>query len=63
VRLAPVRGVLGDEMPMALAPDDPAQGIAGMRASARNGLRHPFPQYGIPRDARAGMNVSYPGIG
>ena len=54
-------GVLDDEMLMALAPQDLAKGIEGMRALARNGLRYPFPQYGIQQDARAGMNVSYPG--
>src|SRR5580704_12086471 len=39
-------GVLDDEMLMALA---------------KNGLRYPFPQYGIQQDVRAGMAVSYPG--
>jgi hypothetical protein len=31
-----------------------------MEALARNGLRYPFPQYGIQQDARAGLAVSYP---
>ena len=37
--------------------------IAGMKALAKNGLRYPFPQYGIQQDVRAGMAVSYPGQG
>ena len=35
--------------------------VAGMEALAKNGLRYPFPQYGIQQDVRAGMAVSYPG--
>jgi len=54
-------GVLDDEMLMALPPDDIAKAIAGMEALAKNGLRYPFPQYGIQQDVRAGMAVSYPG--
>ncbi len=54
-------GVLDDEMLMALPPEQLAQAIAGMKALAKNGFRYPFPQYGIQQDARAGMNVSYPG--
>jgi len=53
-------GVLDDEMLMALPPDQLGQAIAGMEALARNGLRYPFPQYGIQQDVRAGMAVSYP---
>ncbi len=34
--------------------------IAGMEALSKNGLRYPFPQYGIQQDARAGLAVSYP---
>ena len=34
--------------------------IDGMNALARNGLRYPFPQYGIQMDVTAGMSVSYP---
>ena len=56
-------GVLDDEMLMALPPDDIAKAIAGMEALAKNGLRYPFPQYGIQQDVRAGMAVSYPGRG
>lgn len=52
-------GVLDDEMLMALAPQDLAKGIEGMRALARNGLRYPFPQYGIQQDAREGRAKSY----
>jgi uncharacterized protein (DUF169 family) len=53
-------GVLDDEMLMALPPEYLAKAIAGMRALSRNGLRYPFPQYGIQQDVRAGMAVSYP---
>lgn len=53
-------GVLDDEMLMALPPEMLPQAIAGMEALARNGLRYPFPQYGIQQDVRAGMAVSYP---
>jgi uncharacterized protein (DUF169 family) len=53
-------GVLDDEMLMALPPDQLPKAIAGMEALSRNGLRYPFPQYGIQQDVRAGMGVSYP---
>jgi len=53
-------GVLDEEMLMALPPSYIAKAIAGMRALAKNGLRYPFPQYGIGQDVRAGMAVSYP---
>jgi uncharacterized protein (DUF169 family) len=56
-------GVLDDEMLMALPPDDIPKAIAGMEALAKNGLRYPFPQYGIQQDVRAGMAISYPGRG
>jgi uncharacterized protein (DUF169 family) len=52
-------GVLDDEMLMALPPDYLAKAIAGMEALSKNGLRYPFPQYGIQQDVRAGMGVSY----
>ena len=54
-------GVLDDEMLMALPPDYLDKAIAGMEALSKNGLRYPFPQYGIQQDARAGLAVSYPG--
>ncbi|MBI1777359.1 MAG: DUF169 domain-containing protein [Proteobacteria bacterium] len=54
-------GVLDDEMLMALPPELLAKAISGMEALAKNGLRYPFPQYGIQQDVRAGMAVSYPG--
>ena len=57
------RGVLDDEMLMALPPDYLPKAVAGMEALAKNGLRYPFPQYGIQQDVRAGMAVSYPGRG
>jgi hypothetical protein len=53
-------GVVDDEMLMALSPDDIGNAIAGMAELAKNGLRYPFPQYGIQRDVRQGMAVSYP---
>ncbi len=56
-------GVLDDEMLMALPPDQLGKAIAGMEALAKNGLRYPFPQYGIQQDVRAGLAVSYPGRG
>src|SRR5690242_14867744 len=56
-------GVLDEEMLMALPPDMIGKAIAGMEALAKNGLRYPFPQYGIQQDVRAGMAVSYPGRG
>ena len=56
-------GVLDDEMLMALPPELIAKALEGMRALSKNGLRYPFPQYGIQQDVRAGMAVSYPGRG
>jgi len=52
-------GVLDDEMLMALPPEYIAKANAGMEALSKNGLRYPFPQYGIQQDVRAGMGVSY----
>ncbi len=54
-------GVLDEEMLMALPPAYLEQAIKGMQALAKNGLRYPFPQYGIQQDVRAGMAKSYPG--
>jgi len=53
-------GVQDDEMLMALPPDQLAPALAGMQALAGNGLRYPFPAYGIQQDARDGLTVSYP---
>jgi uncharacterized protein (DUF169 family) len=53
-------GVLDDEMLMALPPEYIAKAISGMENLARNGLRYPFPQYGIQMDVRDGMSKSYP---
>jgi uncharacterized protein (DUF169 family) len=53
-------GVLDDEMLMALPPSFIAKAISGMESLARNGLRYPFPQYGIQNDVRDGMARSYP---
>lgn len=52
-------GVLDEEMLMALPPDGVVKAIAGMQALSGNGLRYPFPQYGIQQDVRAGLAVSY----
>ena len=54
-------GVLDDEMLMATPPDVIERALAGMAALAKNGLRYPFPQYGIQQDVRDGMAKSYPG--
>ncbi|MGE0312396.1 MAG: DUF169 domain-containing protein [Lautropia sp.] len=56
-------GVLDDEMLMALKPALVAKALAGMQALANNGLRYPFPQYGIQQDVREGMAASYPAPG
>ncbi len=53
-------GVLDDEMLMATPPSYIGQAIAGMQALSKNGLRYPFPQYGIQQDVRDGMAASYP---
>jgi uncharacterized protein (DUF169 family) len=52
-------GVLDDEMLMALPPEQIQKAVLGMEALAKNGLRYPFPQYGIQQDVREGMGVSY----
>ena len=53
-------GVLDDEMLMALPPALIAKALDGMAALSKNGLRYPFPQYGIGQDVRDGMAASYP---
>jgi uncharacterized protein (DUF169 family) len=53
-------GVLDDEMLMALPPAYIAKALTGMASLAKNGLRYPFPQYGIQMDVRDGMAKSYP---
>src|SRR5690606_7020692 len=52
-------GVLDEEMLMALSPQDIATALNGMQALSKNGLRYPFPSYGIQMDVRAGMAASY----
>lgn len=52
-------GVQDDEMLMAAPLEHFAKAIEGMEALAKNGLRYPFPQYGIQQDVRDGMAVSY----
>lgn len=52
-------GVLDEEMLMALPPEFLPKAIAGMHALSANGLRYPFPPYGIQMDVRAGMGASY----
>src|SRR5258706_7161383 len=54
-------GVLDDEMLMALPPDNIAKTIARMEALAKNGVRYPFPHYGVQQHVLAAMSVSYPG--
>lgn len=54
-------GVEDDEMLMALTVVDIERALAGMQALAGNGLRYPFPPYGLQQDVRAGMAASYPG--
>ncbi len=53
-------GVEDDEMLMALPCDLIGKAIAGMEALSKNGLRYPFPQYGVQQDVRDGMAKSYP---
>lgn len=53
-------GVLDDEMLMALPPELLPKALEGMAALSKNGLRYPFPQYGIQNDVRDGMAASYP---
>ena len=53
-------GVLDDEMLMAIPPDQLEKAVKGMENLAKNGLRYPFPQYGIQNDVRDGMARSYP---
>jgi hypothetical protein len=43
-----------------LPPEVIAKALDGMAALAKNGLRYPFPQYGIQNDVREGMAKSYP---
>jgi uncharacterized protein (DUF169 family) len=52
-------GVLDEEMLIATPPRHLQIAIDGMKALAKNGFRYPFPQYGIQRDVRAGMSVTY----
>ena len=35
------------------------QALTGIKAPGRNGLRYPFPQYGIQNDVRESMAASY----
>jgi uncharacterized protein (DUF169 family) len=53
-------GVLDDEMLMATPAVFIDKALKGMAALAKNGLRYPFPQYGIQMDVRDGMAKSYP---
>jgi len=52
-------GVTDEEMLMAAPVGYLAKSLEGMAALSRNGLRYPFPQWGIQQDVRAGMAVSY----
>ena len=53
-------GVQDDEMLMALPPEFIGKALEGMAALSKNGLRYPFPAYGIQQDVRDGMAASYP---
>ena len=52
-------GGMEDELLMAIPPSLLPNGIDGLAALSRNGLRYPIPPYGITADARAGLGVSY----
>ena len=52
-------GVLDDEMLMAAPCEYLVKALAGMKALSQNGLRYPYPQYGVQIDASAGLAVSY----
>jgi uncharacterized protein (DUF169 family) len=52
-------GVLDEEMLMATPVEYLLKAIAGMHALGKNGLRYPFPQYGIQQDPREGLAASY----
>lgn len=52
-------GVTDDEMLMALPVEYIPKALQGMQALSKNGLRYPFPSYGIQQDVRAGMSASY----
>ena len=47
-----------DDMLMTLPVEYVAKALQGMAALAKNGLRYPFPRYGIQQEARAGMAAS-----
>ena len=53
-------GVQDDEMLMAVPPESLGKALVGMQALSKNGLRYPFPAYGIQQDVRDGMAASYP---
>lgn len=55
-------GVSDEEMLMAAPAGYLAKALAGMEALSRNGLRYPFPPWGIQQDVRAGMAVSYSNV-
>ena len=55
-------GVRDEEMLMAVTLEQLAKGIAGMQALSKNGLRYPFPDYGIQLDVTEGMSASYPNV-
>ena len=45
---------------MAVTVEQLSQAISGMQALSKNGLRYPFPDYGIQLDVTEGMGASYP---
>lgn len=48
-----------DELLLAMPPKFLPRMLAGLEALARNRLRYPIPNYGVQRDARAGLGMSY----
>ncbi|BFL46802.1 hypothetical protein C3B58_03330 [Lactonifactor longoviformis] len=52
-------GVWDDEMVLAFPPAYICKILDGLKKLAGNGLRYPAAQYGIQRDAREGLSVSY----
>ena len=53
------RGVMDDELLMAILPSYLPKVIDGLEALSKNGLRYPIAPYGVNNDVRAGMGVSY----
>ena len=52
-------GVMEDELLMAIPPHFLPKVVQGLEALAKNGLRYPIANYGVNKDVRSGMGVSY----